>query len=107
MTEPATASIDLTALAVHDAAGPALAPIAPGTLAGTRPDPVAVLFMPPSDPLLPGNAVSLILWGRAPGSDARLVDASSAPEGTALAETGLAAAALARSLVLVARSTNR
>ncbi len=99
--DESSAAIDLAGLAVHDVGGTALAPITSGVRPAAVVDPVAVLFAPPRDGLLPGEAVSLILWGRAPASEAWLVDSSSE---VALAQTGLAVNGLARSLVLVARS---
>jgi hypothetical protein len=99
------ASLDLSALSIVDENGVALRTFVPPSSAAGRPaDPVAVLLTPPSEPLGPGQEVSLILWGRAPATVPRLVGSSEAKLSIDLVQSGLVAAELAHSLVLVARS---
>jgi hypothetical protein len=98
-------SIDLSALTIVDESGVALRTFAPPPAAEGRPaDPVAVLLTPPRVELGPGEAVSLILWGRAPAASPRLVGSPTSSLSISLVQSGLVATELAHSLVLVARS---
>jgi hypothetical protein len=63
----------LRAISVRDDRGVALAPFQPSAASPGEPaDPLATLLSPPPDALSGGRAVSVILWGREPGSGARL-----------------------------------
>lgn len=62
----------LRAVVVDDEQGRALATFPVPSVADNEPaDPLAVLLAPPSIELGGGTAVSVILWGRAPGAGAR------------------------------------
>jgi hypothetical protein len=92
----------LRSIAIRDERGVALTPFpaaTQGVLTSTEPaDPLATLLAPPAEALRPGFAVSVILWGRAPGKDAVVTGLSDVD--VALAPTQLASrdldAALAR-----------
>jgi hypothetical protein len=100
--EGAIAADALRAIEVRDERGVALTPFpsvaatTKGEIAGTEPsDPLATLLAPPSEELRAGFAVSVILWGRAPGAGAAVsglddVDIALAP--THLASRDLDAA---------------
>ena len=61
--------IALAKLAIEDDQGRALAPFQ----SDRELDPLATLLRPPAQPLAVGTSIDLILWGRAPTSQARLV----------------------------------
>lgn len=65
--------LDPLALRVVDDAGTAL--VVPELETGGAPDPIATLLRPPA-PVGPGEQASFLLFGRAPGAGARLVDAA-------------------------------
>ncbi len=98
--------LDLSALTVADASGVAQHTLRRPDAAppGEPADPVLVLLTPPCARLGPGEAVSLILWGRAPLASPRLIGAGGPASSIELVQSGLVAAELARALVLVARS---
>ena len=77
----ATAAIELSNVHLVDAQGTALAPLAAPTAAAENAiaDPLATLLAPPAVALAPGQSVCLVLWGREPSKDARLV-LGTAPE---------------------------
>jgi hypothetical protein len=71
------AAFDLARLKVVDEQGDALVPFAnveasgdPATLPA---DPLATLLAPPVEPLRPGEAISIALWGREPLARARVI----------------------------------
>jgi len=69
-------SLDLIAAAVKDSAGVRLGPVFPHELspsAGEIVDPLRALLGLPASGLEVGHAVTLVLWGEAPGPGARLV----------------------------------
>lgn len=63
----AALALDLSSLTVVDRDGAALA-----TIASRATGPVAVLAAPPRAPLAAGERIRVLLWGRAPGEEARL-----------------------------------
>jgi hypothetical protein len=115
----ATAAIELSNLHLVDAQGTALAPLAaPAPSALTHPaqtnpeqsaiaDPLATLLAPPSGALAPGQSICLVLWGREPAKEARLV-LGNAPE-IALSSAALRRADIDSSLarIEVARTVAR
>jgi hypothetical protein len=63
----------LRSISVRDDRGLAQAPFPAPSASRSEPvDPLSTLLAPPSEALQPGSAVSVILWGREPGSGARL-----------------------------------
>ncbi len=63
--------LELGGLGVRDARGPALE-LLPAAEAGGPPDPLRTLLAGRRPPLHPGQAVDLVLWGRAPAEGAAL-----------------------------------
>ncbi len=68
-TLPSRSSIDLSQLVIEDQLGRALAPLK----LDRELDPLATLLQPPAVPLEMGASVDLVLWGRAPGTEAKFV----------------------------------
>lgn len=93
--EPAANSvartIDVSGVSLVDAKGSALAPLAAPELGAPDRvvDPLATLLAPPATALAPGQSICLVLWGREPGAEPRLVLGS-------MPEIALASASLRR-----------
>lgn len=71
-----TTSLELNAVAVEDAAGARLGPLfqdPPRPEQGEVVDPLRALLALPAQSLHAGHAVTLVMWGAAPGAGARLV----------------------------------
>ncbi len=68
-TLPSWSSIELSKLVIEDQRGRALAPMH----LNRELDPLATLLQPPAVPLEMGASIDLVLWGRAPGAEAKLV----------------------------------
>lgn len=69
-------SLELTAAAVEDSAGARLEPVLadrPSAVQGEVVDPLRALLALPGQSLHAGQAVTLVLWGAAPGAGARLL----------------------------------
>lgn len=104
--ERAADRLAYAAVAVADSEGAALAPIPRASVVrseGRAVDPVRALAALPEEPLRLGQRVDLLLWGRAPGSAARVTGLSAelAAESAQAIEIELAAAPAHRSELVV------
>lgn len=84
---PDSEAVALGDLGVEDHRGRALAALRPA-----RGGPLAALFGPPPGHLQPGRSTQLVLWGRAPETQARLVGLGQAQAAESPADAGLALA---------------